>query len=117
MAIVDIVNRGRATVIPNFNRAGGRNPDVGDGFLMKRGFTVVTVGWEFDLPAADMIRIDVPVATDAGRPITGMVRASFTPDPEGPVPRRRPRGLRASRSGEIPPRRSPCATRWPAPPR
>ena len=84
VAIVDIVNRGRATVIPNFNRAGGRNPDVGDGFLLKRGFTVVTVGWEFDLPSADMIRIDVPVATDAGRPITGMVRASFTPDRRDP---------------------------------
>jgi hypothetical protein len=84
VAIVDIVNRGRATVIPNFNRAGGRDPDVGDGFLMKRGFTVVAVGWEFDLPSADMIRIDVPVATDAGRPITGMVRASFTPDRRDP---------------------------------
>ena len=84
VAIVDIVNRGRATVIPNFNRAGGRNPDVGDGFLMKRGFTVVTVGWEFDLPAADMIRIAVPIATDAGRLITGMVRASFTPDRRDP---------------------------------
>jgi hypothetical protein len=84
VAIVDIVNRGRATVIPNFNRAGGRDPDVGDGFLMKRGFTVVTVGWEFDLPSADLIRIDVPVATDAGRPITGMVRASFTPDRKDP---------------------------------
>jgi hypothetical protein len=84
VAIVDIVNRGRATVIPNFNRAGGRNPDVGDGFLMKRGFTVVTVGWEFDLPSADLIRIDVPIATDVGRPITGMVRASFTPDRKDP---------------------------------
>ena len=85
VAIVDIVNRGRATVIPNFNRAGGRNPDVGDGFLMKRGFTVVTVGWEFDVPAGnDMIRIEVPMASDAGRPITGMVRASFTPDRRDP---------------------------------
>jgi hypothetical protein len=85
VAIVDIVNRGRATVIPNFNRAGGRDPEVGDGFLLKRGFTVVTVGWEFDLPATpDMIRIEVPVATDGGRPITGVVRASFTPDRPDP---------------------------------
>jgi hypothetical protein len=85
VAIVDIVNRGRPTVIPNFNRAGGRDPDVGDGFLLKRGFTVVTVGWEFDLPDTDdMIRIDVPVATDAGGPITGVVRASFTPDRADP---------------------------------
>jgi hypothetical protein len=84
VAIVDIVNRGRATVIPNFNRAGGRDPDVGDGFLLKRGFTVVTVGWEFDLPSSELIRIDVPIATDGGRPITGMVRASFTPNRNDP---------------------------------
>jgi hypothetical protein len=85
VAIVDIVNRGRATVVPNFNRAGGRDPDVGDGFLFKRGFTVVTVGWEFDLPASPgMVRVDVPVATDRGRPLTGVVRASFTPDRRDP---------------------------------
>lgn len=98
VAIVDIVNRGGRTVINNFNRArGAADPEVGDGFLMKQGFTVVAVAWEFDLPAAgpparsaavvgpapvsaDLLRIRVPVATEAGRAITGMVRGIFTPD-------------------------------------
>lgn len=84
-AIVDIVNRGGKTVIPNFNRVGRRDPDVGDGFLMRHGYIVAAVGWEFDLSAeGDLVRIDVPVASDAGVPITGVVRGSFTPDGTGP---------------------------------
>lgn len=80
VALVDIVNRGGKTVIPNFNRVGRRDPDVGDGFLLRRGFTVAAVGWEFDLPASgDLIRIEVPVATEAGQTISGIVRAIFTP--------------------------------------
>lgn len=85
VALIDVVNRGQRTIIPNFNRVGGRDPDVGDGFLMRRGFTVAAVGWEFDVPARQgMIRIDVPVAGDAGQPITGIVRATFTPDRPAP---------------------------------
>ena len=102
VALIDIVNRGGRTVIPNFNRAGGRDPDVGDGFLLRRGFTVAAVGWEFDVPASrGLIRVDVPAAREAGQAITGIVRAAFTPaqpqpflvgdlaaylpvDPEGP---------------------------------
>jgi hypothetical protein len=29
VALIDIVNRGGKTVLPNFNRVGGRDPDVG----------------------------------------------------------------------------------------
>ena len=86
VAIVDIVNRGRKTVIPNFNRVGATgDPDVGDGFLMRRGFTVVAVGWEFDLSTTgDLVRISVPAAVNTGAPITGVVRGSFTPDRADP---------------------------------
>src|SRR5439155_15272461 len=45
------------------------------------GFTVICIGWEFDVRAREgIIRIDVPVATDNGAPITGIVRAAFIPD-------------------------------------
>lgn len=82
VAIVDIVNRGNFRVVSRFNRtAGSANPEVGDGFLMQRGFTAIGVGWEFDLPATgNLLRIQVPAATDGGKPITGIVRAIFTLD-------------------------------------
>ncbi len=61
IALVDIVNRGRKVAL-QFNRAEGGNP-YGDGFLMNRGYTIVWVGWEFDVPPSPTaVRIDVPLA-------------------------------------------------------
>jgi len=58
--LLDVVNRGNKTVLNSFDRAGS---DHDDGFLMRRGFTVLWVGWEFD--AADgTMRIDVPALAD-----------------------------------------------------
>jgi alpha/beta hydrolase family protein len=79
VALIDVVNRGNTTAF-RLNRAAGADR-VGDGFLLKQGFTIICIGWEFDVPTRNgAIRIDVPVATDGGAPITGTVRAPFTPD-------------------------------------
>jgi len=46
---------------------------------MRFGFTIVWVGWEFDVgDRPNAMRIQVPIATDHGSPITGVVRATFT---------------------------------------
>ena len=84
VALVDIVNRGQLT-FPRFQSlAGTADPQVGDGFLLKRGITIVAVGWEFDVASgAGRIRIDPPIASDNGKTITGTVRARFTPDRAG----------------------------------
>jgi hypothetical protein len=77
VAIVDVVNRGNR-VTRMFNRVtAGSDPDVGDGFLLRRGFTVIAVGWEFDLPAGgDGLRIRIPAAEGA----TGIVRTLIEVD-------------------------------------
>ena len=67
MALVDIANRGRLSAL-GFNR-GGRGP-YGDGFLMKEGYTVVWVGWEFDVPEGRPIRFAVPEVD--GKPVGGL---------------------------------------------
>ena len=78
-ALVDIVNRGRLT-FGRFSASGGADP-IGDGFLLKRGMTVVAVGWESDVVSSDsVLRIDAPIATDRGQPITGTASALFVPD-------------------------------------
>jgi hypothetical protein len=64
--LFDIANRGRGTLLGRFNRArpgndASGNADVGDGLLMKEGFTLVSIGWEFDVPAP-LLRIDAPAA-------------------------------------------------------
>jgi len=75
VALLDVVNRGNKTVITGFNRSAGAN-EVGDGLLMRMGYTVVWVGWEFDVAQRNgAIRIDVPLATGT----TGIARAFLTP--------------------------------------
>ncbi len=58
--LLDVVNRGNRVGLPNFNRAprlfveadvAVEVPvDLGDGFLMQRGYTVVACGWQVDTP-------------------------------------------------------------------
>ena len=53
-ALLEISNRGRRSMITNFNRGAVGDPmtelELGDKFLMREGYTLVWVGWEFDVP-------------------------------------------------------------------
>jgi alpha/beta hydrolase family protein len=84
--IVDVVNRGNTVTMPNFNHAtrpvfgpGASDPhppiDVGDGFLMRRGYTVVSCGWQCDVPELPgLFRLYAPEARGVdGRPLRGRV--------------------------------------------
>src|SRR6266851_2868097 len=73
-ALIDVLNRGNKVVLNGFNRGGSPDPatedDLGDRFLIRFGYTLVWVGWEFDLDAGPPImRIQVPIATDRGTTI------------------------------------------------
>ncbi len=76
-------NRGNIRCLQFFNDAPGSNDPrsaahAGNGFLMRRGYTVVMAGWQADLlPGDNRFLLDVPVATDGGRPITGQVRVEY----------------------------------------
>jgi hypothetical protein len=82
----DVVNRGNKQLLSTFNHAKGSadpatDEEFGNGLLMRQGFTLVAVGWQFDVPKArNLIGFDAPVATDNGRPITGWVHPWFIPD-------------------------------------
>lgn len=84
-ALLEVSNRGGRGLVSSFNRGGTRDPateaDLGDRFLMREGFTLVSVGWEFDVPrTSGLMRIEVPVATEGGKPISGVVHAAFVLD-------------------------------------
>ena len=54
VALVEVSNRGRKGLLSGFNRApAGLDPstdaDLGDGFLMRQGYTLAWVGWQFDV--------------------------------------------------------------------
>ena len=87
--IYDVVNRGNKRLVQFFNDAPHSNaldrPEhAGNGFLMRRGYTVVWCGWQGDILAGDdrmTIRLPTPVGDDG--PITGRVRAELIVDEPG----------------------------------
>ena len=76
-------NRGSKRILPVFQSATD-SPDptaaaeFGNGALMRQGFTLLWMGWQWDVPAGRM-RMAIPIATDDGQPITGLVRGNFIP--------------------------------------
>src|SRR5678815_2221465 len=87
--MLDVVNRGNTVAVPNFNRATrplfgtGSDPnpaiDVGDGFLMKRGFVVISCGWQGDVPEIPgLFRMRPPEARTAqDQPLRGRVHSQL----------------------------------------
>ena len=76
-------NRGTKTILPTFqNATSSADPatdaEFGNGALMNQGFTMLWMGWQWDVPQGRM-RMDIPVATNNGQPITGWVRGNFIP--------------------------------------
>jgi len=82
--LLDVVNRGNTVAMPNFNHAtrpvfgAGADPnppvDVGDGFLMRRGYTVISCGWQCDVPEiGGLFRLHAPPALEGGRPVQGRI--------------------------------------------
>lgn len=80
ITLVDVLNRGRKPVMTGFIRNGANDPasdaDLGDRFLLDRGFTLVWVGWEFDVRRQNgLMGISVPSAQGVDAPVWG----DFTP--------------------------------------
>jgi len=82
--LYEVGNRGGKSLLQKFQNArGSRDPkteaEFGDGALMKQGYTLLWMGWQWDVPEGQM-RMDMPIATDHGKPIVGLVRGNFIPN-------------------------------------
>jgi len=80
----DIINRGNQRLLATFNLASAADDPTteahfGDGFLMREGYTLIAVGWEF-APNNPVVALYPPIASDNGRPITGEFRTWWIPD-------------------------------------
>ena len=68
--LVELPNRGRRRVVDTLNRSGAEaaaSPDPGDGFLFNRGFTVASIGWQWDVFRDDVLMgLDPPMADLSG---------------------------------------------------
>jgi hypothetical protein len=79
--LYEVGNRGGKAMLRVFQKAQPtQNPataaEFGDGALMAQGFSLLWMGWQWDVPDG-MMRMDMPIATDHGAPITGLVRGNI----------------------------------------
>lgn len=81
--LFDTLNRGDKLALIDINGSargpGSNDPtsaaDAGNGFLMRRGYTLVFSAWQGGLnPDEGHMLADFPVATDNGAPLTGLTR-------------------------------------------
>src|SRR5262249_52703431 len=79
----EVGNRGGKSLLATFQKATGspdptKASDFGDGALMTQGFALLWMGWQWDVPQRPgVMRMEMPIATDNGKPITGLVRGNF----------------------------------------
>jgi hypothetical protein len=76
--LFEVSNRGGRGILSIVN---GRDGEFGDGFLMRQGYTIAWVGWQYDMSEQPgRLRLSAPVAHEAdGKEIHGLVRSDFTP--------------------------------------
>ena len=81
--LYEVNNRGGLGLLPMFNDgARSNNPQTqdhaGDGLLFEQGYTMLWSAWNWDVvEGADRLLIDLPIAEQDGRPVTGPVAAEF----------------------------------------
>lgn len=82
--LLEIPNRGGTGLLSLVDGGKGQpstGADVGDGWLLRQGFTFAALGWQWDVvDTPGDLRLYAPVAYDAGgKHITGLLRDDFTP--------------------------------------
>jgi Alpha/beta hydrolase domain len=87
--LLEVPNRGRGRIIAlvdggDWNLAN----DSGDAWLLNKGFTIVSLGWQWDATGPNALRFFAPIAKDHGKTITGLLRGDLMPSkvmPEIPL--------------------------------
>ena len=78
--LLEVPNRGRGRILSLVD--GGDwdlAADAGDAWLLRSGFTVVSLGWQWDAAGADALRFSAPLAKENGKTITGLLRGDLMP--------------------------------------
>ncbi|MGE3537122.1 MAG: alpha/beta hydrolase domain-containing protein [Candidatus Tectimicrobiota bacterium] len=83
--IVDVVNRGRIRVVPLFNRAvvveGSADIPPGDGFVFRHGYSVASIGWQWDVYRSEaLLGLQPPYAQVPGPSGPGQAIVEMRPN-------------------------------------
>ena len=78
--LLEVPNRGRGRIIALVD--GGKwdlSDDAGDEWLLRHGFTIVSLGWQWDADGPDALRLYAPIAKENGKTINGLLRGDLMP--------------------------------------
>ena len=84
--IYDVNNRGNKRLLQFMNDAVHSNKPMlaehaGNGYLMRRGYSIVWSGWQGDLSSGDhRLTMHLPIPSHNSQPIKGLVRSEFIVD-------------------------------------
>ena len=76
--LLEVPNRGNARILSLVD--GGDQDlahDAGDAWLLRNGFTIVSLGWQWDAAGPRALRFFAPIAKENGKTITGLLRGDL----------------------------------------
>ncbi len=84
--LFEVSNRGGKGMLSRFNFARGAS-DFGDLWVLQQGYTLVWLGWEWDIPASNSsaLHFTAPHFRTDALPAAGLVRSEFTPSKSATV--------------------------------
>jgi hypothetical protein len=81
--LVDIPNRGNRLSTVTFQKVFAFTDEdrfkPGDGFLCHRGFSYLSIGWQWDAQGDVALKLDAPIAKQNGQDLVGQVLMKFQP--------------------------------------
>jgi len=78
--LLEIPNRGYSRILALVDGGDwGAANDAGDAWLLRQGFTFAALGWQWDAPGGDSLKLYAPIAKDQGKTITGLLRGDLMP--------------------------------------
>lgn len=76
--LLEVPNRGYSRIIALVD--GGDwdvSTNAGDAWMLRNGFTIVSLGWQWDAAGSDALRFFAPIAKENGKTITGLLRGDL----------------------------------------
>lgn len=78
--LLEVPNRGHSAIVALVD-GGDRDlsHSAGDGWLLRNGYTIAAVGWQWDAVGDDALRLYAPIAKENGKTISGLLRGDLMP--------------------------------------